>query len=118
MMALSIILADLDGTFGAIPSSATVAHRITPAVLNIQAGIAAVAILLLAWSAWTQARRPLVMALPLHNDATQFGKASRAFHWVIAVLMTCLVPIGLFMAILPKARPNAEGSSAHTSRSA
>lgn len=102
MMVLSIVLADLDGTFAAIPSSAPAAHRITPAVLNVQAAIAAVAILFLAWSAWTQARRPLVIPLPLRNDETQFGKASRAFHWVIAVLMFCLVPIGLFMAILPE----------------
>ncbi|OYY90534.1 MAG: hypothetical protein B7Y45_07970 [Sphingomonas sp. 28-66-16] len=102
MMVLSIILADLDGTFAAVPSSASALHRITPAVLNIQAAIATVAILFLAWSALTQARRPLATALPLRNDETQFGRASRAFHWVIAVLMFCLVPIGLFMAILPE----------------
>jgi len=109
MMVLSIILADLDGTFAAIPSSAPAIHQITPAVLNIQAAIATVAILFLAWSAWTQARRPLVTALPLRNDETQFGRASRAFHWVIAVLMFCLVPIGLFMAILPEASPERAG---------
>ncbi|OYY90537.1 MAG: hypothetical protein B7Y45_07985 [Sphingomonas sp. 28-66-16] len=47
--------------------------------------------------------------MPLRNDETQFGSASRAFHWVIAVLMFCLVPIGLFMAILPETSPERAG---------
>lgn len=109
MMVLSIALADFDGTFAAVPSGASAIHRITPAILNVQAVIAIVAILFLAWSAWIQAKRPLAVPLPVRNDATQFGKASRGFHWVIAVLMFCLVPIGLFMAILPAASPERAG---------
>jgi cytochrome b561 len=109
MMVLSIILADLDGTFAAVPASAPLIHRITPAILNVQAVIATIAITFLLWSAWTQARRPVAIALPLHNDDSQFGKASRGFHWVIAVLMFCLVPIGLFMAILPEGAPERAG---------
>lgn len=101
MMILSIFLADVDGTFAAVPAGAPVIHRITPGILNVQAAIAAIAILFLTWSAWAQARRPLTEPLPLRNDTARFGKASRGFHWVIAVLMFCLVPIGLFMAILP-----------------
>lgn len=109
MMVLSIILADLDGTFAALLSSAPTIHRITPTILNVQAAIATLAILFLAWSAWTQARRPLATRLPLRNDETQFGSASRAFHWVIAILIFCLVPIGLFMAILPESSPDRAG---------
>lgn len=109
MMVLSIILADLDGTFAALPSSAPAIHRITPTILNVQAAIATLGILFLAWSAWTQARRPLATSLPLGNDETQFGSASRAFHWVTAILMFCLVPIGLFMAILPESSPDRAG---------
>jgi cytochrome b561 len=109
MMVLSIALADLDGTFAAVPASAPMIHRITPAILNMQAVIATIAIIFLLWSAWMQARRPVALALPLHNDDSQFGKASRGFHWVIAVLMFCLVPIGLFMAILPEGAPERAG---------
>jgi cytochrome b561 len=109
MMVLSIVLADLDGTFAAIPASGPLLHRITPAVLNVQAVIATIAILFLLWAAWVQARRRVDVALPLRNDDSQFGKASRGFHWVIAVLMFCLVPIGLFMAILPEAAPERAG---------
>lgn len=109
MIVLSIVLADLDGTFAAVPASASLIHRITPAILNVQAVIAAIAILFLGWSAGMQIRRPVVASLPLRNDTRQFGKASRAFHWIIAVLMFCLVPIGLFMAILPRSSPEQAG---------
>lgn len=88
MMVYSIILADLDGTFAAV-----------------QAVIAGVVILFLLWSAWMQARRPVSTPLPVRNDTAQFGKVSRGFHWVIGVMMFCLVPIGLFLAVLPESAP-------------
>ncbi len=109
MMVLSIFLADVDGTFAAAPTGAPVIHRMTPGILNVQAAIAAIAILFLAWSAWAQARRPVTEPLALRNDAARFGKASRGFHWVIAVVMLCLVPIGLFMSILPASTPERAG---------
>jgi cytochrome b561 len=116
MMVFSIILADLDGTFAAVPATAPLIQRITPAILNVQAVIAGLAILFLIWSAWTQARRPSVSDLPVRNDKAQFGKASRGFHWVIAALMFCLVPIGLFMAVLPEsALERVDFVSAHQS---
>jgi cytochrome b561 len=109
MMVLSIVLADLDGTFAAVPADDSLVHRITPAILNVQAVTATIAIIFLIWSAWTQARRPIATPLPPRNDDSQFGKVSRGFHWVIAVLMFCLVPIGLFMAILPESSPERAG---------
>lgn len=92
-----------------MPAGAPVIHRITPGILNVQAAIAVIGILFLAWSAWAQARRPVTEPLPLRNDTARFGKASRGFYWVIAVLMFCLVPIGLFMAILPASPPERAG---------
>jgi cytochrome b561 len=106
MMVVSIALANLDGTFTAVPASAPMIHRITPTVLNIQSVIASITVIFLIWTAWTNARRPITAALPVRNDERQFGKASRGFHWVIAVMMFCLVPIGLFMAILPTSSPD------------
>lgn len=105
MMVWSIILADLDGTFAAIAPDAPLIHRAAPFILNAQAVVAAVAILFLLWSAWMQARRPVTTALPLRNNAAQFGAASRGFHWVIGVMMLVLVPLGMFMAILPPDYP-------------
>ncbi|MGY6550354.1 MAG: cytochrome b [Erythrobacter sp.] len=116
MMVFSIILADLDGTFAAVPTSAPLIKRLTLAILNVQAVIAAAAILFLLWSAWMQARRPVSAPLPASNTAEQYGKASRGFHWVIAVMMFCLVPIGLFMAVLPESLPErGDFVSAHQS---
>jgi cytochrome b561 len=105
MMVYSIILADLDGTFAAVPSTAPLIKRATPAILNLQAVIAGIAVLFLLWSAWVQARRPVTMPVPMSNTHAQFGTVSRGFHWVIGIMMLCLVPIGLFMAILPESAP-------------
>lgn len=105
MMVYSIILADLDGTLAAIPASAPLIKRITPLILNAQAPIAVAAILFLLWSAWAQARRPVREPIALRNDTARFGLLSRGFHWVMAVMMLCLVPIGLFMAVLPDSAP-------------
>jgi cytochrome b561 len=116
MMVFSIILADCDGTFARIAPDAPPIHRATPVILNAQALIASVAILFLLWSAWMQARRPVVTPVPLRNDAGQFGAASRGLHWVIGIMMLCLVPIGLFMAILPPDAPErADFVTAHQS---
>lgn len=116
MMTWSIILADMDGTFAAIPPDAPLIHRATPAILNVQAVIAAFAILFLLWSALMQARRPVSEPLPLRNTPAQFGAGSRAFHWVTGVMVLCCVPIGLFMAILPEGFAGREDFvAAHTS---
>jgi len=78
--------------------------------------IAGIAILFLVWSAWAQARRPISTPLPLRNNEAQFGKAARGFHWVIATMMFCLVPIGLFMAVLSESAPErGDFVSAHQS---
>lgn len=116
MMVYSIILADLDGTFARVPADAPLIERLTPFILNGQAVVASLAILFLLWSAWMQARRPASDAVPLANTPTAFGAVSRGFHWVMAVMMLCLVPIGLFMAILPDSAPErADFVSAHQS---
>jgi cytochrome b561 len=105
MIVLSIILADLDGTFTAIPASASLINGSIPAILNIQAALAIAAIVFLSWSAWQQNRRLSVAPLPAANSGTTYGRVSRYLHWTIAVLMFCIFPIGLFMAILPVSLP-------------
>jgi cytochrome b561 len=101
MIIVSILLADLDGTFAAIPTTAPLIDRLKPVILNGQAAVAAIAIVFLGWSVWRQARRPAEAALPVSNSPSAYGRVSRYLHWTIAVLMFVLVPIGLFMAILP-----------------
>ena len=116
MIVLSIILADFDGTFAAILGDSPLIQQWTPAILNIQAVIASAAMLFLCWSAWKQTLRPAVPPLALLNTHAAYGRVSRYLHWSIATLMFCLVPIGLFMTILPVDQLERQGfAAAHQS---
>jgi len=105
MIAWSIILANLDGTFAAIPADAGLADRIKPFVLNAQAGVAVLAALFLLWATWAQGRRRVADPLPLRNTDTAFGRVSRYAHWVIGTLILILLPMGLFTSVLAPDHP-------------
>ncbi len=105
MIALSIFLANIDGTFAAITADASLIKQLTPVILNVQAAIASGAALFLFWAAWRQARRPVTSGLPAANSPSGYGSVSRTLHWSIAMLMFCLIPIGLFMTVLPIENP-------------
>ena len=98
---LSIYLADTDGTF-----AATSADNFRPKLLNAQAVAALVAIVFLLWATWRQLSRPLTMAVSWRNTPASFGLISRGAHWATATLVLCLIPIGLFMQVLPPASPD------------
>jgi cytochrome b561 len=109
MIVLSIVLAHLDGTFAAIEPDAPLIRRWTPAMLSIQAAVASAAAMFLCWAAWKQALRPVVSQLAPQNSPTSYGAVSRGFHWVTAILMLSLVPIGLFVTALSAAHPERAG---------
>jgi cytochrome b561 len=70
----------------------------------------------LLWAGWTQLRRPVVETQPLRNSTRAFGLVSRSLHWGMAVMILCLIPIGLFVAVLSKSSPDREAFlSAHQS---
>jgi cytochrome b561 len=98
---LSIYLADTDGTFAALPAA-----NFRPKLLNAQAVAAVFAIVFLLWAAWRQLRRKVPVGLPWRNTGTTFGLVSRGAHWATATLVLCLIPIGLFMQILPAVSPD------------
>jgi cytochrome b561 len=106
MMVSSIILADFDGTFAHMPAQADLVGRFQALILNIQAAVGTAGLLFLLWATWRQVSRRTVMPLPLRNSAAAFGLISRYAHWVIAVLILALIPIGIFMSILPKNSPD------------
>lgn len=93
---LSIYLADTDGTFAAVP-----AGNFRPGLLNAQAVAAMAAIVFLLWAAWRQLCRPLTAAVPWRNTGAIFGLVSRGAHWATATLVLCLIPIGLYIQVLP-----------------
>ncbi len=98
-MAWSIVLANQDGTFAAVP-----AGNITPLLLNIAAGLLGVAVLLLLASL-PRALRPAADRVPPRSTRAAYGHVTRALHWAGAVLVIAAFVIGLFVAILPESRP-------------
>lgn len=115
MIVLSILLADFDGTFAALPHATAPLDRIRPLVLNAQALVAGVAVPFLLWAAWKQMRRT-ASAPPLRNGAARFGLLSRYAHWITATLMLCSLPMGLFLSVLPGGSPErADFLAAHGS---
>ena len=105
MMAWSIVLANLDGTFAAIPADADLTERVKPFVLNAQAAIATVTAFFLLWAVWVQGRRRVASPMPLRNTTMAFGRVSRYAHWVIGTLMLILLPMGLFTSVLAADHP-------------
>ena len=107
-MAWSIILANRDGTFAAVP-----AGNITPLLLNITAGLLVAAVLLL-FASIPRALRPANDTVPPRSTAAAHGHISRGLHWAGAVLVIAAFVVGLFVAILPETRPErAEFLAAH-----
>ncbi len=105
-MVASIVLADFDGTFAAIPVTASLFERAKPFVLNVQGIVGGLGIGFLLWAAWRQAKRIAVPEVPLRNTASGFGLVSRYAHWATATLIFALIPMGIFMSVLPEASPD------------
>jgi cytochrome b561 len=108
LLAVSIVAADFDGTFTAMPPPSSPLDPFKPLILNIQAAIATVAAAFLFWAALRQLKRPLVKAALLFNTPTAFGLVSRYAHWITATLMLCLVPMGLFVSVLKEGSADSE----------
>lgn len=105
-MAASIVLADFDGTFAAIEAPASVLERAKPFLLNLQAIVGGLGIGFLLWATWRQGKRKAVSEVPLRNTASSFGLISRFAHWATATLILALIPMGIFMSVLPKSSPD------------
>jgi cytochrome b561 len=116
MIVISIIMADVDGTLAEFSERASGLDVHKPLILNLQAVAASIAIPFLLWASWSQLRRSAVETPPLRNSKRAFGLVSRWLHWGMAVLILCLIPIGLFVAVLPKSSIDRESFlSAHQS---
>jgi cytochrome b561 len=109
MIAVSIVAADFDGTFTAMPPPSSPLDPFKPLILNIQAAMAAVAAAFFFRAALLQLQRPLVKSAPLLNTPSGFGIVSRYAHWITATLILCLVPMGLFVSVLKAGSPDSEG---------
>ena len=71
-------------------------------LLRLQAFAALITGVFLVFVMIWQTRRDDVLVLAAHNEAARYGRVSRYLHWLTAVLFLVLVPMGLFMTILPE----------------
>jgi cytochrome b561 len=116
MLVVSIVMADFDGTFGAMPPPSSPLDPFKPLILNVQAIVASVAAAFLFWASCLQLKRHTIKPVPPLNTASTFGLVSRTAHWITATLIFCLVPMGLFVSVLKHESPDrAEFLAAHQS---
>ncbi len=109
MLALSILLANVDGSYARAPSP----DGVRLAVLNLQGVFGLIATLFLLWAAWAQLGRREVAPATVYNSTSRFGIASRYAHWITAVLMLLAIPMGLFIAVLPASADRTSFLGAH-----
>lgn len=57
---------------------------------------------LLSWAVARQRRRSDQLALERRNDDERFGLVSRTLHWTMAILFLAMIPMGIFMSIIPE----------------
>lgn len=73
-----------------------------PPVLALQGLAALITGCILVWVAQRQSLRADRLMLPMENAPTRYGHVARWLHWVIAILILALVPMGIFMTMIPE----------------
>ncbi len=112
MLSISIVLANFDGTYAGFHAR-DLWRRTTPIVLDLLGILGLAATLFLLWAAWTQIARRSVAPVAMRNDTSRFGLVSRYAHWITATLMLLLIPLGLFVTVLPTGDDRASFLAAH-----
>ena len=92
---------DLAGQFAEMrpPRFSIDPHK--PIVMHILAAVFLVAGLSLLFVARRQSKRTDKLVLDKRNEPGRYGRLSRLYHWIIAVLFLLLVPMGVFTTMLP-----------------
>jgi cytochrome b561 len=93
----SIWLAVEDGTFAAATAAGDGAQV---QALQVMGVVGTAGLLALLW--WLPRQWRAAEPAPACNGRTAWGQASRLLHWASAVLMLAALPLGLFVAVLPK----------------
>jgi cytochrome b561 len=102
LVASSILLANLDGTFAAATGA-------RPWLLNIEGVLYVLAAGGLFWSIVPTLRRAAPEAPPLLGSRTSYGQITRRLHWTSGALMVSAFPMGQFVAVLAPDAPERAG---------
>ena len=73
-----------------------------PALLWIQTAIAFISGWALVLVAYKQSSNTVVLELDAGNEPVRYGRVSRVLHWVTAILIITLIPIGIFTTMIPE----------------
>ncbi|MFQ3322901.1 MAG: cytochrome b561 [Pseudomonadales bacterium] len=73
-----------------------------PALLWIQTAIAFISGWALVLVAYKQSKNTVVLELHASNEPVRYGRVSRLLHWVTAILIISLIPIGIFTTMIPE----------------
>lgn len=73
-----------------------------PFLLWAQASTALVGGLVLVSLAVRQFRNGKLLTLSNANEATRYGRVSRILHWTTAILFISLIPMGIFLSMIPE----------------
>ncbi len=99
-LAWSIVLANQDGTFAAVPAGDR-----TPLLLNIEGGLIGLGALMLVASLPFTWRRA-APAPPFRSTGAAYGQIGRGLHWASAALIIPAFTMGQFVRVLPSGRPD------------
>ena len=102
LVASSILLANLDGTFAA-------AGGVRPWLLNAEGVGLLLGAGLLFWSVPFALRRLTEETLPLFGSRTAYGQVTRLLHWMSGGLMISVFAMGQFVAVLDEQAPERAG---------
>ena len=102
LVASSILLANLDGTFAAVSG-------VKPWLLNAQGLLHLLGAGLLFWSVPAALRRAEGAAIPLFGSRDAYGQASRLLHWMGGGLMISVFAMGQFVVVLGEGTPERAG---------
>jgi cytochrome b561 len=73
-----------------------------PMLLWIQVVIAFISGWALLIVAYKQSKNTEVLELPTENEPDRYGRMSRILHWVTAMLIITLIPLGIFTTMIPE----------------
>lgn len=92
---------DLAGQFAEMrpPRFSIDPHK--PIVMHVLGFVFLIAGLALIFVARRQSNRTDELVLDRRNEPRRYGRLSRLYHWIIAVLFLLLVPMGVFTTMLP-----------------
>ena len=76
-----------------------------PTLLWLQGALALIAGFGLLFAAYRQSRAGGDLVLGAENEDHRYGRVSRMLHWTIAILFIAMIPMGIFMTIVPEGTP-------------